>query len=394
MKNFCPLLLGAAMSFGAVFAAQLRTVDGKIYRDVQFSRVNEKGLVFMHSNGMITLKPDKLNRLDRKKYAMQISEYEDFAGGKRAKTQKEFDSKVAALKNMAFAPRLLKLAELKRFYSTRYFTWAKLKFDKWEQAVSDAYEQFEKESSSMNIGNALYYARRCQAEYKNFDAFADKFTALLDVLSADAIEKFPQQVNGLKSMNAEQKLKQAEILLKSYETLPVDFDELRRIAVEAQGEIDITKLISKFSKSTDHSQAIGELGNVIAKYPTHRMLQDAVKLKEYHVMCLDTKDNFDFIISYYSKNQSVAFRVMAKALKIYTDSPYAANAKKTYDVWQKKKKEEEAKAKAEKDSWSTGVRSVVDTFYPCNYCKGRGRINGDECSYCDGEGYRVESTSR
>ena len=75
MKNFSFVLFAVLSAALTVNAAHIRTVNGQMYFEVRLRKVTHKGLVFMHRDGIVTLTPDKLNRLDRKKYAGQIYEY-------------------------------------------------------------------------------------------------------------------------------------------------------------------------------------------------------------------------------------------------------------------------------------------------------------------------------
>ena len=84
IKGLVILLFAAAFSSEA---ADIRTVDGRIYNDVQFDRVGKKGLIFRHRCGIVTLSPEMLTPADRGRYSSQITEYDSLKAGGDGKPQ-------------------------------------------------------------------------------------------------------------------------------------------------------------------------------------------------------------------------------------------------------------------------------------------------------------------
>lgn len=80
-------LVLAVYAFEAAEAADITTVDGRVYRNVKFDMVSKRGLTFMHSSGIVTLTPDMLTSDDRNKYSTQIAKYEAFKAKQEAKIQ-------------------------------------------------------------------------------------------------------------------------------------------------------------------------------------------------------------------------------------------------------------------------------------------------------------------
>ena len=99
MKYFAEkiLILLFVLASGAVFAADIMTVDGKEYKDVLFDRVDEKGLHFRHSAGHVTLVPEKLSHQDRQLYAAQISNYNSLPEVRIKKIEAFLDSKLKVI---------------------------------------------------------------------------------------------------------------------------------------------------------------------------------------------------------------------------------------------------------------------------------------------------------
>ena len=99
MKYFAGkiLILLFILASGAVFAADIMTVDGKEYKDVLFDRVDENGLRFRHSAGHVTLVPEKLSRQDRQLYAAQISNYNSLPEVRIKKIEAFLDSKLKVI---------------------------------------------------------------------------------------------------------------------------------------------------------------------------------------------------------------------------------------------------------------------------------------------------------
>ena len=72
MKKLLLAALFAALSIHTVSAEKLRTADGEIYNDVKLKEVSHRGLVFIHSEGVITIKPDALTGRDKERFKAQI----------------------------------------------------------------------------------------------------------------------------------------------------------------------------------------------------------------------------------------------------------------------------------------------------------------------------------
>ena len=72
MKKLLFAALLAALSIHTVSAEKLRTAGGEIYNDVKLKEVTHRGLVFIHSEGVITVKPDDLTGRDKVRFKEQI----------------------------------------------------------------------------------------------------------------------------------------------------------------------------------------------------------------------------------------------------------------------------------------------------------------------------------
>ena len=230
MKKFSFLLLAILCAALTVKAAHIRTVNGTMYFEVRLRRVTHKGLVFMHRDGIVTLTPDKLNRLDRKKYAEQIAEY----NRKNAdEDQRLFTVEVENLKKLPLDQRMVQGQEMLEKYRNRPFDLREL-MAVVKDAEQKAYEKDMAEWRSLPPQLRLDTVEALEKKY----AFNAAFVNDIQRAAGEAArEVFDEDVAQWRKMSLSARARHADVLLKKYAANDVFTNELK---LEAKQEYQMT----------------------------------------------------------------------------------------------------------------------------------------------------------
>lgn len=380
-------------------AATVKTVKGKLYRDVYFKEVTDKGLVFYFKWKTITFKPEELAPIYRKIYATQIEKYEKLAGIRGDDLQKKMDSEIDKLKNRPPAERLLPLASMRQFYTKEKYKDAKINFENWKQEVYSSFHAFELKALKMDTIEALFYIEQLKMAYQQYGILASELKKLHAKLSFSLAEQYSTHIEKLKTLKQDQKLKQAEKLYTVYKDLSVDRSELTNIIRDCK----IEKGINMCKNTRSHASAISILNKLITENPEHPRLQEMKQALAKQKYLLQAKEDFAFLVSAYkksAKNPARVISIMKKALEVYADTPYTANAKKQLAKWNEMEAEKERKLaleRAEKERqhklWLEREKQYrKQGWRPCPSCRGEGsrynmiRQREEICYSCGGTG--------
>ena len=384
---------------GLAKAATIETVDGKQHRDVYFKEVTANGLVFYFRQKTITFKPEEISPKYRKLYADKIEKYKKLSGANRDDSQQKFDAEIDKMKRHSPSARLLPLASVRKFYTRGKYKNAKINFKRWEQEVRSGFRDFEQKALDMEALEALLKLEQLKIAYQQYDILTSDLKRLHAKLSSSAMEQYAGHMKKLKTLDLDQKLEQAKKLYKVYKDLPVDRNELTTIIRDCT----IEKQINLCKDTSSHESAISIMRRLISANPTHPRVPEMKQIIEKQEFHLQAKKDFAFLVTVQKQSKaSLAnlIRIMQKAVKVYADTPYAANAQKHLTKWIEIKAEKERVAREQRERAERAARERAERqeqyrkqgWGSCDTCGGSGskydfaRHQNSTCYRCDGTG--------
>ncbi|MBR2426669.1 MAG: hypothetical protein IKB16_08005 [Lentisphaeria bacterium] len=401
MKIRYLILFFLLLTPGLTEAATVKTVNGKLYRDVYFKEVTEKGLVFRYKRGTLTFKPEELAPIYRKIYATQIEKYTAIAGNDTGTVQQKINTEINKLQKRPPAERLLPLASMRQFYTRGKYKNTKISWVQWTREVHFSFRAFEIKAVKMDIIEALLLIEQLKEAYQQYGMLTTELKKLHTKLAQSAIKQYAVHVEKLKDLNLEQKLKQAEKLYTAYKNLPVDKNELTKIIRDCK----IEKGINMCKDTRSHAAAISILNKIIAENPDHPRLQEMKQIKARQEYLLQAKEDFEFLFFACRETENTPprlIRIMKKAITAYADTPYIAYAQKKWneieaDKERKRaeKREREERERKERARKARMEREAMERYYKKMERENKYRMEREKrereggsrpCSYCHGAG--------
>ena len=213
------------------------------------------------------------------------------------------------------------------------------------------------------------------------------------------MDQYAEHMKKLKTLDLDQKLEQAKKLYKVYKDLPVNRNELTTIIRDST----IEKQINLCKDTSSHESAISIMGRLISANPKHPRVPEMKQIIEKQEFLLQAKKDFAFLVTVQKQSKASLdnlIRIMQKAVKVYADTPYAANAQKHLTKWIEIKAEKERVARAQREREAEAARARAERLEqyrkqgwgPCDTCGGGGsrydfaRHQNSTCYSCGGTG--------